>query len=397
MKHLLGAALCGFAILSCLKAQENFTDNITGTNIQLQSKVLGEDRNIQIYLPQDYKTSDQSYPVLYVLDGQRFFLYAVSLSQTFRQFEFTPDFIIVGITNQYPQRFGLYSEKKSQFLEFLEKELIPYLDSNYRTGNENMLFGWEFGAGFAFHTLLTKPSLFEGYFLASPYPIIDQLSGLESVSSLNKMLCYGVSPDEYEINISLNKLDSILNARKIDGLEWHSLKLPHDEHRSTGYPVLYHGLRNYFQYYPTLEVNNVQQFMDKGGMEYAKKYIEEREQRYGFPAEMSVWTRFTIIRSAIRADHFEHFTTLMDAMDQGNFIQELIDEGRSYGAIDIASFYERYAHPQKAIEVYETLLKNHPESEKLLTAMVNAQVAAGNHDKAEIFLNRIRLLQEKGN
>jgi enterochelin esterase-like enzyme len=39
-------------------------------NLAMQSKILNSKRQFSIYLPQDYETSQRSYPVLYLLHGR---------------------------------------------------------------------------------------------------------------------------------------------------------------------------------------------------------------------------------------------------------------------------------------------------------------------------------------
>ena len=70
-----------------LEAQNKGTDNIVGTNHFIDSEILGEKRQIQIYLPPGYSETKKIYPVLYILDGQQFFLYGVSLTQNFKTFK----------------------------------------------------------------------------------------------------------------------------------------------------------------------------------------------------------------------------------------------------------------------------------------------------------------------
>jgi hypothetical protein len=52
-----------------------------GERIRIYSKVLDEDRKILIRLPGDYRDTKRNYPVLYLLDGEYFFLQAASAAQ----------------------------------------------------------------------------------------------------------------------------------------------------------------------------------------------------------------------------------------------------------------------------------------------------------------------------
>ena len=358
-------------LISCFlalttNAQNSVTNNNVGINHFIKSKVLNEDRQIQIYLPPNYKKSEESYPVLYVLDGQRFFLYAVSLGQSFKQFQLTPEFIIVGINTDYPKRFQQLGEGKETFIEFLNTELTPYIDENYRTNNESLIFGWEFGASLVFNTMLSHPRLFDAHIMASAFPIMDAIDKLNNVSTLPTSLYFSVSPDEYDVKHSTVKLDSLLSQKHIEGLQWSFLKLDIEQHRSTGYPTLYHGLRNYYKYYQEFEVNNLQKFINDGGVDYAFHYAKERANKHGFSPELSLWSKFTIIRSAMRAEDFYHFETLLDALNKKELIKEFINGNLDYAVSQFAAFYEKNNRFKEAIDLYDLLLKKYPDSERLL-------------------------------
>ena len=79
-------------------AQISRKDNVVGATISIQSEIMNDEREIQIFLPGGYADSNSKYPVLYILDGQRYFLHGVSLQKSFVEFEQTPEFIIVGIS-----------------------------------------------------------------------------------------------------------------------------------------------------------------------------------------------------------------------------------------------------------------------------------------------------------
>lgn len=360
-------------------AQNNVTNNIVGANHFIKSTVLNEERLIQVYLPPNYNDSEENYPVLYVLDGQRFFLYAVSLSQSFKQFQLTPEFIVVGINTDYPKRFQQLGDGRDVFIEFLSTELTPYIDSNFRTNDEKLFFGWEFGASLVFNTMLSNPRLFDTHLMASAYPIMEAIDKLNGVSTLPTNLYFSVSPDEYDGKHSAIKLDSLLSQKNIEGLKWTFLKLDAEKHRSTGYPTLYHGLRNYYKYYQEFETNNLQKFINAGGLDYAYRYVKKRANRHGFSPELSLWSKFTIIRSAMRAEDFYHFETLLNALDKEKIIDGLISGNMEYAVSHFAAFYVRNNRFKESIKLYDVLLKKHPNSERLLNRKRDAINALDNH------------------
>ena len=55
------------------------------------------------------------------------------------------------------------------FLEFIRKELFPFIESNYRIDtNVRMISGYSFGGLFGLYALFHDPGLFNKYFIGSP-------------------------------------------------------------------------------------------------------------------------------------------------------------------------------------------------------------------------------------
>ena len=237
-----------FSFIFCSSfAQIQITENTIGKNFVIPSKILNEERKIQIFLPEDYDKSSKKYPVIYILDGQRLFLHAVSLSQSFKKFKLTPECIIVGITNTYPKRFGHFGSGAKTFLNFIAQELIPYVDQEFKTSGEQLLFGWEYAGGFVIETMAKKPELFSGYLAASPFPIHDtslpisanRIKSLDSILSAKKkletFLFFTSSNHEGVVTDGTEYLKNKLESEAPDTLRWEYTYLQNEEHRF--YPI----------------------------------------------------------------------------------------------------------------------------------------------------------------
>jgi len=370
-------------------------DNIVGKNYLIESTILAEQREIQIYLPDDYEENENKYPVLYILDGQRFFLHSVGLHTSFTRFKLTSKFIVVGIKNKYPQRFGHFSRGAIEFSNFIEKELITFIDDNFRTTDERWLFGWEYAGSFALKNMLEKPTLFQAYFLASPYPIEPILEKLDTTLSFEKALAtsvyFSISPKEGVVKEGTDKLAEVLKNKKNNLLQVVYQILENEEHRSTPYSTLYNGLRTYFEFYPELQVDILSEFLEKGGLEYAEKYNKVRAEKYGFPIEFSDWTKFTIIRSALRAEEYQHFNTFYETFMTKDFIGGL----RGSRPYVIAEFYEKNDRYDKAIDIYKILVEKNPSAIRPLNSLGNAYKSLKNEKEAERYFQKARDLSEK--
>ncbi len=119
------------------------------TIANLWSAELGNLRDLQVYLPPSYTSSDRRYPVIYMHDGQNLFDQATAFREEWQVDETmehlaTEGFeaIIVGIPNMGPDRFAEYSPfidpvigggRGEGYLAFIAGTLKPYIDKSFRT------------------------------------------------------------------------------------------------------------------------------------------------------------------------------------------------------------------------------------------------------------------------
>jgi predicted alpha/beta superfamily hydrolase len=352
-------------------SQDIGSANIVGINHDINSKVLKENKNIQVHLPKDYATSNKNYPVIYLLDGQRFFLYGASLYQTFTEFNSTPDFIIVGITNQQSTRMRTFSTGAKDFAEYLEKEVISVINSNYRTSKKRLLFGWAYGGGFGIETLMSKPNLFDGYILSSPYPVsskIKKLSNFISSYPKNSTYIYFSSDRENENNVftGTEDLKKLLNNSSTK-LRWFHKELSGEVHQSTPYTTLYHGILEYFENYNEVRFKDLNEFNAKGGISFVRNYYKKRANLYNLPNEISPFTKYSMIRLAMRASDFNSFEELYSEFGTHQLIENL----RANWACNIADFYIKNKKKQKALKLYQFIAKTFPASKRAQKGLNN--------------------------
>lgn len=162
------------------------TDLSIGKTIQIESTTLGETRDINIYLPLSYSSeSSRNFPVIYLLDGSldEDFIHVSGIVQfgSFSWINFVPESIIIGIANVDRKRdFTFPSDNEldqkefptsgysNNFINFLQTELQPFIESNYRTNNVKTIIGQSLGGLLATEILFTKPDLFDNYIIVSP-------------------------------------------------------------------------------------------------------------------------------------------------------------------------------------------------------------------------------------
>lgn len=179
-----------FAQLSHLTTAQSTKPIIIGQIDSLQSKILNEKRIIWVHIPKSYsRGSTQRYPVVYLLDGDSHFSSVVSLIEQFSTINgnmLCPEMIVVGIPNTDRTRDltptsgrGLVpspddslllkmSGGGENFTAFIERELMPYIDSLYPTLPYRVFIGHSFGGLMVINTLVHHPNLFNAYVAIDP-------------------------------------------------------------------------------------------------------------------------------------------------------------------------------------------------------------------------------------
>jgi predicted alpha/beta superfamily hydrolase len=148
-----------------------------GFKDSIQSAVLNENRKFIVKLPNGYNDSDKSYPVIYRLDGD-LDLYMETVGTMNRLTyidEVVPEMIVIMIENtnrnrdMMPTNTSFFrSEPGAEiFKKFIENELIPHINSSFRTTNEKLLCGQSLSAIFTIYCFLISPDLFDSFIACS--------------------------------------------------------------------------------------------------------------------------------------------------------------------------------------------------------------------------------------
>ncbi|MCQ9641878.1 alpha/beta hydrolase-fold protein [Chryseobacterium sp. WG14] len=235
----------------------------------IKSKTLNEERTLNIYLPQGFDKA-KSYPVIYLLDGSmnEDFIHVSGLVQFFNQMYSMPETIVVGIANVDRKRdFTFYTNLKDlqkdypttghsdKFITFLEKELKPYVESQFKT-TDKYLFGQSLGGLLATEILLKKPEMFNNYFIISPSLWWDDESLLKQAGQLlakspdtKKFVYVSVGKGEHPVMIKDAETfyDILKKSNKKNWtLEYKMMET--DNHATILHRSLYEGLVKLFPY-----------------------------------------------------------------------------------------------------------------------------------------------------
>lgn len=151
----------------------------------LKSKHVGEEYKINIFFPKDYNKENKRYPVVYVLDAEYNFGCVAYIARRLIKNGDISKILLVGIAYDteyedfYDKRFrdstpestihGRNSGGAERFTSFLEKELIPFIDQNFRTvPGDRTIVGHSITGFYCCYVLFRHPYLFDRYIVVSP-------------------------------------------------------------------------------------------------------------------------------------------------------------------------------------------------------------------------------------
>jgi predicted alpha/beta superfamily hydrolase len=177
MKRLILPVLLTLSVATVVLVRVNREKNRT-----VYCPNLDENRPLLVHLPPGYRESTESYPVLYLLDADEPRTNGGSSFDTIAKrvdtmsLEGIPPMIVIGIVNTHRSRDMLPIKSAvnpdgggaDRFLVCLSEQIVPYVDGNFRTTGERILYGEADSGLFAINALLENPDLFSGYITSSP-------------------------------------------------------------------------------------------------------------------------------------------------------------------------------------------------------------------------------------
>lgn len=258
-------------------------------NYVLDSSVHKERQyQISVALPMTYKTSNQTYPVLYSLDANGEFGTIAEIARMLAMERQIPELIVVGIGYPTGGRF-LYSvkyrtldytptvdekwlaEEKSQglpdilipagtggapkFLQFIEKQLIPFMEKTYRVkADDRVLLGHSLGGLFTTYALFQGNGLFQRFVIGSPslwwqdrvmFKVEEQYAQTHKALPARVFIAAG-SNDTERVVPTFKDFVAVLEKRNYAELKWESHSFENETHISVVPVTVSRGLRSIY-------------------------------------------------------------------------------------------------------------------------------------------------------
>ncbi len=227
---------------------------------RINSQILGEERTVLVRVPPGYNQSDEKFSVVYMLDAhapQNTMMAGIIEQQSWGGM--MPEMIVVGIQNTNRTR-DLTPTKTARagtgggdkFLEFIEKEVIPLIEKNYRTQPFRVFAGHSLGGLFAVYAFASRPELFNAFIAASPVLHWDNdfvIKRAEETFKQNKdwkKTMYISVGDEPDYMRGFQAFQDLLKRAKPKNFAYEFQQFKNENHASSVLPAYYAGFRKIF-------------------------------------------------------------------------------------------------------------------------------------------------------
>jgi predicted alpha/beta superfamily hydrolase len=361
-------------IASAAIAQPN-----TGTvkRLAIKSAVLGEERIILVRTPVGYETNKESYPVLYMTDGDAHIGHTASTVDWLTRNGRMSDLIVVGVTNtdrtrdltpvkstlknaagelQFPTSGG-----SDNFLKFFETELIPQIEKEYRVKPYRILAGHSLGGLFAIHSMITKPGLFNSYIAVSPSLQWENKEALKRIADflknqkeMNVTLFVSLGNEPGAIGESFDSLKEMLSKTNIKGFEWEAERWTDEDHGSVVLRSHYFGLRKVYDGWQA--PRDPATGAVSGGLKGAEEHYKKLSERFGYSIPLP---------------------------------ENLINQ--------IGYQYLAAGQPEDAIGTFKLNVERYPASANVYDSLAEAYERGGRIDLAEPLYDKARTLGQQNN
>jgi len=401
---------CFFVCLLSLYASAQLSDKIViGTIDSIYSKILNEPRKIWVHVPNSdgsITNSKQRYPVVYLMDGDAHFYSVVGLIyhlSTVSGNTLCPQMIVVGIPNTdrfrdlTPSRPSGVAENAEevknmgggeQFTAFMEKELIPYIDSTYPTQPYRMLIGHSLGGLMVMNTLTKHTNLFKSYIAIDPSMSWNDKDLLQTQKALatqtfeGRSLFLGIANTMADPKMDTTKVkkdtsafskhirailktSQYLSNNKQNKLAFKYKYYKDDDHGSVPLIAEYDALHFIFDFYPMKMSYEEMQQVKMADIQKIENHYDNVSKRLGY--KMSI--------PESMCNMLGYMTMGAGRMQEAAHLFQLnvTNYPNSFNVYDsIGDYYDKVGDKQKAIENYKQALtiQDHPETQMKLDKLL---------------------------
>lgn len=242
---------------------------------------------------------------------------------------------------------AIEEQGNQQLLDYLEQDLLPAIDKNYRTNGFRILNGFTGNAGLGLYTLINRPNLFNAYFVASPvlskdfaYVIKDAPKKLATMQGKPRFLFMSTNDSKHDLHqlAAFAEMEAMLKTHANDTLDYRIKRFDGSYYMTQPVLAAAYGIEALFDdYHRVLAADS--EISKQGPQAVVTHYQYLSKQKYGFKVPAT---------------------------------RSLIKLGNSYLETE----------PTKAIEIYKVAINDYPKTVVAYDAAAGAYAKLGNFEQA---------------
>nr|WP_156503611.1 alpha/beta hydrolase-fold protein [Pseudoalteromonas gelatinilytica] len=231
----------------------------------IESSNLSEQRTVVVQLPKSYQTQpNKRYPVIYRLDGAGNLPLINAVLERLQQDDQAPEVIVVAIestnrlrdfyptVNKEPQGPVGEGGGAAKFLAFVEQELMPLVNKQYRTHDYRVIAGASAAGVLALYAMQAEPELFQAHIAYSPAvwwnygaPAKSLNTFVTKAKSINSYVYMNIGEEAGIMRERYDDMQQTLQNSKVQNLRFKSdafAGVSHNLTSAAGAFNAYHGL-----------------------------------------------------------------------------------------------------------------------------------------------------------
>jgi len=259
-----GFLLCTSHVMAQPAADDAVTHYSQHTHT-IESSNLSEQRTVVVQLPKSYQTQpNKRYPVIYRLDGAGNLPLINAVLERLQQDDQAPEVIVVAIestnrlrdfyptVNKEPQGPVGEGGGAAKFLAFVEQELMPLVNKQYRTHDYRVIAGASAAGVLALYAMQAEPELFQAHIAYSPAvwwnygaPAKSLNTFVTKAKSINSYVYMNIGEEAGIMRERYDDMQQTLQNSKVQNLRFKSdafAGVSHNLTSAAGAFNAYHGL-----------------------------------------------------------------------------------------------------------------------------------------------------------
>ncbi len=253
MRSILILFFTSIYLISCGNHELNQDQIPKHETFKIESKQVGETRIINVWTPSSYQNGNEKYPVLYMADGgikEDFSHIANTISKLIAD-KGIPPIILIGIENtergrdltgfsesEYDAQYCPLTDGAKNFREFITQELMPKINSKYRTSNKKGIIGESLSGLFVMETFMQHPESFDFYIAFDPslwwndHYLVRNSNDLFVKFPDKEIKLWFAGSSAEDISKYTNELNHVLENKAPNKLKWKYSYEPKEKHNT---------------------------------------------------------------------------------------------------------------------------------------------------------------------